>query len=364
MTAATLGLRRLAWHTEASAARDARMTGWNREKADAARFSLSTAQLVSAGPRGLRARNSPELAALARNLDVAWIEAIALLREGRPAEARSVRFRAVELTTGWADCGCGRVFQPGENLYRQCYLCNLAERSDGTVSCALCARRHSMSYGACFTCKSAGREDTAALLRSTVNRRDGFTCSMCASTEGSMQVNRIDPDGSAWAWNVQTLCTPCDLIKGKAYGPLDELARLDLMLAYAGRSTTLPDLSRFLFPDERTALRNQLDDLLGDFEPRLMPKYRNAPQARCDELDGLVTALHAFDRPSVFHVSAAEKAFDPTSHTSNSPDPAAVDLAAELPDPCKGEFMLSTGARACHNRVDHRCAGLCTGPCA
>lgn len=349
----TLGTDRLAWHATESAAQDVRMSGWNSAKAAEARRDMTAAQLFTAGPRGLRQLGHHDLAA---RLDLPWIEAIEALRAGESERAAALRRRALIEATGWDDCKCGRVFKPGERAYRTCFICSQMQNSAGRPSCAICGRRHSTSFGSCFLCKSYGLEDQAIHIRSVTSRRDAFTCAMCGGTEGAMEVDHILPvgplGGSAQPWNVQVLCTLCQIQKGKRYGPLDELARLELMLLYDTH------LSQFLFADEQDALRRDLDDTLGGylFSPSaILPKYNHRPP-ECDELEGLLAVIHAFDRPPTTHITHDEPAGADLSSPTATSTPA--------PDACKGEVILSTGARPCRNRADFAVGILCPGPCA
>ena len=282
---------RLSWHEEEAAARDVRFAGWASKKADAARAAVTKEQII---------------------------DAFLAIRENQPnLDPQEAHRQAEILATGWATCECSRVFQPGERKYTQCFHCNQHSSASGPLTCVICQRRHKASFGACFDCKTKGREDQARFIRMVVLVRDRFTCQMCGkdgrdvevaytddeeANEGvALQVDHIDPEGSAWWWNVQTLCTPCDLIKGKQYGPLDELAKIELMLAYRTY------LSKYLDANETLKLDAAWRETLGyDFTaPAPMPDKQHLIEGRrygtCDEIEGLLTVLHAFDSPEVSH---------------------------------------------------------------
>lgn len=286
-----LGARRLQAHEEAAGQRDQRMTGWNRRKSAEWHRGLSPAEWLTLGPRGFRQNGMPEIA---EQLDLAWIHAIALLREGRPEEALAVRKAAIIRVTTWAQCACGRPYQPGERGYRQCYACSQASYAEGSTACAICQRRHSMKYPCCKACTEGGREDVASLLRSVVLRRDGWACAACGTDEGQMDVHHINPQGSAWAWNCEVLCVPCWIVfrASGQYNDLDELHWLDRALAYDSY------LHEYLREDERVVLREQLRAELGsDFRSR--PPRQPYAKGECHAIDGLVNVLDAFGRDGV-----------------------------------------------------------------
>lgn len=352
-----LGVRRLAWHTEESEARDVRMSSWNGQKATKARRGMSSSQIITKGPKGLRAAGHDALAA---QLDEAWGLSALAIDEAEFGKAIAIRRRAVMVAVEWSDCECGRVFKPitGDREYRSCFHCSQLQNSSGRPSCALCSRRHSASYGACFACKANGLEDLAAHIRSVTTRRDAFTCAMCHGTEGSIEVDHILPvggmhGGSADPWNVQVLCTSCQITKGKQYGPLDELARLELMQAYSSY------LAPFLFPDQRVKLTIDLEATLGG-DMRGAPRRDEATLAKTitganlgevEALDGILNVSFMF----------GAKILSQTARPVS--EKAAPAVNTSLPDPCRGEVVLSTGSRPCRNRTDYKVVSLCMEGC-
>lgn len=244
---------RLEFHEEQAQARDVRFTGFTARKAAEWRHEV---QAWYHGPR-----------------DAETLEALKLAR--------------------WAKCGCGRSYQPGERDYRQCYTCSQASYADGSTACAICQRRHSMSFPCCRACQTLGNEDTATLLRSIVMRRDGYACNACGETEGQLDVHHIDPQGSAWQWNLEILCTPCWITfnASKKFGSLDELVWLERAEAYNSY------LREFLDVEESRELREQLEATLGsDFvsKPSRLVRY-----GKCDPLDGMLNVLDGFGRQGI-----------------------------------------------------------------
>lgn len=236
---------RIQWHEEAAASRDARFSGYGNRKAAVWRAELEAYLSSGHGDLGdIKARR-------------------------------------------WEDCRCGRVFQPGERGYLQCYTCSQASYAEGSTACAICQRRHSMAFPCCKSCQTAGREDMASLLRSVVLRRDGFACNACGEFEGQLDVHHINPDGSAWAWNCEVLCTGCWLTFGKQYGPLDELVWLDRATAYSTY------LAEYLTDDEKDELQYQLRATLGgDFVGK--PPRHPYGVDKVDEIEGLMNCLQKF----------------------------------------------------------------------
>lgn len=260
MSTRSLSDRRLAWHSEQAAARDARFTRWNSEK----------------------------LAAWKVELD-AWLE------------GRDPRTLSEIKAAAWSLCECGRPFQRTDRFYRQCFTCNQVSYADGSVVCVICGiRRHATTYPTCAPCKPY--EEAAQFLRPMVLVRDHFSCGLCGTDEGSMQIDHIEPGGSAFPWNLMVLCTTCDLIKGKQYGPLDELAKLELMEAY------LTYLSCFLDDADRTILRQQyVETLGGDLsgpDPHVLADRRieGRRYGTCDDIDGMLTVARMFKPTEVSHV--------------------------------------------------------------
>lgn len=307
-----LGLQRLAWHEAEAAARDERFTGWASAKALAA-----------------------------------W--------NGNSIHAFTDRALVVAVT-GWDECSCGRPFQPippksPDRWYATCFRCNQISYADGVVTCIFCQRRHGSAYPTCASCKTKvpNAEDEAAHKRSVIMRRDAFACSMCGTEEGSMQVDRIDPGTSAFWWDLQTLCTDCQLVKGKQYGPLDELARIELMLAYDGR------LAEFLFPDERVNLKIQMDEVLRAVEhPATMKAWLYG--ACEDDLEGMLDIARAFRPTDTSHMDKS------VSLVQIQEKIAEHDLP--LTELCHGEVLLSTGRRPCRNKISPKYGSICTpGPC-
>ena len=245
-----LGSLRAAWHAEQAEQRDLSFSAWGSRKAAAWRRDLQAYLNIGKGD-----------------------------------------FEALKAER-WAVCGCGRDFKPGPNHYRQCFTCSNVQRADGTVVCAICGvRRHDGKWPTCAPCKPY--EEAAQFLRPMVLVRDHFVCQMCGIDEGSMQLDHIDPEGSAWPWNVQTLCTACDLTKGKQYGALDELARLELILAYESY------LSCFLTNEERTILRQQRNETLGSDMRAPKPRWRAVDYGETDEISGMLNLLDGFGRDGI-----------------------------------------------------------------
>jgi hypothetical protein len=243
---------RLQYHEEAAASRDQRFTGYGRRK-------------MSAWSAEVRA----------------WYDG-----DCDPEVREHLKL------TRWAECGCGRPFQPGERNYGQCYTCNQTSYADGSTACAICQRRHSMAFPCCKICQTNGMEETATPLRSLVLRRDGYACRICETSEGQLDVHHIDPAGSAWQWNVEILCVPCWVTfnASRAFGPLDELAWLELAGAYDSY------LNEYLNDDERVMLRQQLHETLGsDF--RAKPPRNQWGQ--CEEVQGMLNVLDAFGREGI-----------------------------------------------------------------
>lgn len=346
-----LGEQRLAYHQAETEIRDARFAKMAIDKSEAARCGLTTAQLVALGPKGLLDRaaaigargranrvravdvtygedgsgkrffggvnraqyaagkRSEELAEKLTELAEALIRPfVAAIKNPDLAAAEADRHRAVIALCGWDDCaGCGNAFQPGEREYKQCFKCNQVESADGRVKCAICGKPHAMKFGACFICKADGREEAAAWLRSVVTRRDHFTCQMCGVGDGQLQVDHIRPcalSGDASPWNLQTLCTWCNILKGARYGNLDEQAKFHLMDAY------MTYLNDFLTREEDTALRAEYrsmlqgDDLVNggliDMKGRIAPKFASpVDYGTCEEVEGLVNVLDCFGRDGV-----------------------------------------------------------------
>lgn len=240
---------RLAFHEEMAVQRDQRFTGWNNRKVEEWRREVAK---WHAGDRDDLTREA--------------------LKKNR-----------------WAKCECGRMFQPGERDYQQCFVTNQASYAEGSTACVICQRRHSQKYPCCKICTEAGREDLSSLLRSVVLRRDGFACATCGTDEGQLDVHHIKPDGSAWAWNLEILCVACWLTMrtSKAYGPLDELQWLDRALAYSTY------LAEYLDSSERTMLDEQLRETLGS-------DMQGKPcRDRESEVRGLVNVLNCFGREGI-----------------------------------------------------------------
>lgn len=343
-----LGLRRLAYHQAEAASRDAMFAKMAIDKSTAARGALSIAEMVRLGPTGLNRRGinllgegewlcrrgyrgvvDPDgyerlegsgsrdyaegsrlkragstLCELAMEMADGWS---AIEAKDDLAAAEIDRRRQAIKACGWDDCGCGAAFQPGERQYRRCFKCNQIESAEGRVRCAICSAPHSMKFGACFNCKNAGREEAAIWLRSVVTRRDHFVCQMCGTDEGQLQVDHIRPcalSGDARPWNLQALCTWCNILKGARFGPLDEMAKVELMNAYR---TYLAD---FLDSDERKALAVEYEMVLcgedrqngGWHDMAVRPMARFAvPEDHgvCDEIEGMMTVLAVFGREGI-----------------------------------------------------------------
>lgn len=133
------------------------------------------------------------------------------------------------------ECDCGRGSYQ-KCLYRSCYECFLDRRSH-YIMCILCGRWHSPEFDTCFKCKpqTHGRDDAAAALRWLILWRDGFTCRYCGIHQGEeqvdprrgpvyaeMHVDHIVPcaaGGTADEWNLQVLCSVCNISKGSAWWP-------------------------------------------------------------------------------------------------------------------------------------------------
>lgn len=258
-----LGILRLQWHEEASESRDARFEGWNAKKVTAW---------------------NAELESFLQNGDGNLEDIVA--RRWRPCPT------------------CHRHFQPvgPRGTYNSCFSCNQVARMDGAALCVICQRTHGTAYPCCKFCETAGREDMAAFLRSLVLRRDAFACwASCGTTEGSMQIKHVDPEGSAWQWNLTTTCSSCAIVQGKTYGPLDELVKLQLMTAYATY------LNCYLTPEEDAVLRVQLKETLGGDYTGPPPLDRAvlaqmigaANLGVCDEIEGLMNCLQGFGRTGI-----------------------------------------------------------------
>lgn len=257
-----LGILRLQWHEEASESRDARFEGWNAKKVTAW---------------------NAELESFLQNGDGDLADIVA--RRWRPCPS------------------CHRHFQPvgPRGTYDSCFSCNQVARMDGAALCVICQRTHGTAYPCCKFCETAGREDMAAFLRSLVLRRGHFRCAICDTEDGSMQVKHINPEGSAWQWNLEILCSPCAIVKNKAYGPLDELAWLDMATAY---STYLAD---YLDGTEQATLYVQLKETLGHDYAGPPPLDRavlaqmitGANLGVCDEIEGMMTVLAVFGREGI-----------------------------------------------------------------
>src|ERR1700761_5663385 len=273
-----LGLRRQEWHQARTAEHDAMFAKIAVDKSAAARGGLTITQMVALGPQGL-VREADRRKARGQRLCASGFEetvdpdgykrltnadrskyaegkrelreasqlmdlAITMVDGWKCANAmddldaaEATRRRAAVMACGWGDCpGWRRAFQPGERMFSQCFKCNQVESAEGRVRCVFCSKPHAMKFATCAQCKNIeGRDEAAPFLRSMVTRRDGFQCQMCGDEEAQLQVDHILPcafGGTAVVWNLQTLCTWCNILKGARFGPLDELARIDLMVAY------------------------------------------------------------------------------------------------------------------------------------
>ena len=232
------------------------------------------------------------------------------LREHQALTTRAARLRAGEKPLDeWAVCRCGAAFQPGERGYTLCWGCSSKDWYSSSYSCIFCDRRHSMSYPLCFVCKQERTEDGKALhteddarfLRLMIMRRDHYTCQMCGADGASvveededgnsvgteLQVDKIIPaalGGTADPWNMQTLCSGCQKLKGRNCEKLDEREYWTLVHAYW---TYLYD---YLMPDEKARLAEVEPDWVSeqiDFGHR--PTWRTDDE--CDEREGLLNVI-------------------------------------------------------------------------
>lgn len=184
------------------------------------------------------------------------------------------------------DCGRGRYRRC---KHRSCYECYLDRLSDFR-RCLYCGRWHNPEFDACFTCRpeTRGRDDPARALRQLVLWRDQYACRYCGAVEGDMQLDprmvraaclprcRIDhkhrmcdddgmrhtllhvdhiipcaAGGQADEWNLQVLCSVCNIAKGATWYPgcRHDKARSELCRGYfliAKSYFPEPDRSRFL----------------------------------------------------------------------------------------------------------------------
>lgn len=229
------------------------------------------------------------------------------IREAKALETRAARLRAGEKPLDeWAVCRCGSAFQPGERGYTMCYGCSSKDWYSSSYSCIFCDRRHSMSYPLCFVCKQEQSEDEARFIRLMIMQRDSYVCQMCGADGASvleededgnsvgteLQVDKIIPaahGGTSDPWNLQTLCSACQKVKGKNCEKLDEREHWKLVNAYW---TYLYD---YLMPDEKARLAEvEPDDLGGeqiDFGRR--PAWRTNDS--CDEREGLLNVISMLD---------------------------------------------------------------------
>lgn len=215
-----------------------------------------------------------------------------LLREADAMKARATALRAGQRPLDeWMTCRCGGAFQPGERGYTLCWNCSSKGWIGTSFACVFCDRRHSMSYPTCFSCKQLWSEDDARFVRLMVNRRDNYVCAMCGidsmETGAELQVDHVIPieiGGTNDVWNLQTLCTPCEALKGKSYDKHDERAYFALVQAYAG------PLFDYLSPDEQAlllAIEPETEYEQIDFGH--VPPWRTDDQ--CSERDGLLNVV-------------------------------------------------------------------------
>jgi 5-methylcytosine-specific restriction endonuclease McrA len=155
-----------------------------------------------------------------------------------------------------SECSCGRGSYPSCK-YRSCYEC-FKDRLADLAKCILCGRWHSRDFDTCFKCRpqTRGRDDAAKALRQLILWRDQFTCQYCGAIEGELRVDdrlsrqrcrtdcalththRIKDDdglrhtqlqvdhivpcahgGRAVEWNLQVLCSVCNIAKGAFWHP-------------------------------------------------------------------------------------------------------------------------------------------------
>lgn len=223
----------------------------------------------------------------------------ALKRAGRLLrEEYSMFERAAALRRGekpldeWAVCRCGSAFAPGVRAYTMCYTCSSKDWIATSFACVFCDRRHSMSYPTCFSCKQLYSEDDARFVRLMVNRRDNYTCQICGidamETGAELQVDHINPEGGNWPWNLQTLCTGCEAMKGKNYEKHDERAYFALVQMY------LTYLFDYLTPEEQAALlaiEPDTDHEQIDFARRQTWMEADSFIGRCKDCDGLMNVI-------------------------------------------------------------------------
>lgn len=163
--------------------------------------------------------------------------------------------------SGTALCGCGQDWYDGDK-YASCYSCFL-ERRHGYVSCVLCGRWHSPAYDVCYRCAptlTVERKEAARALRQYVLWRDDYRCQRCGERGADLQIDHIKPcreGGDASPWNLQTLCSECNRIKGGAWSPIGRWARRrrELLGAY------FFDWRRWLTADQRASLRRAVEEL-------------------------------------------------------------------------------------------------------
>lgn len=273
----------------------------------------------------------------------------AMLRAGRllrRSQALDLRAAALERNEApldeWEVCRCGGAYQPGPRGYTQCYQCSSAEYWQSSLSCVFCAKRHSMSFKACFDCSSRGLEDRAAALRLMVTVRDRFTCALCGidgSEDGaSLQIDHILPisqGGTSDPWNLQVVCGTCQGYKQDRFGPLDEIEFWRQVQMYIG------GLGEYLAADEMRRLLALRPDVGREISTTRIP-VPWADHGVCGEQEGILNIMAEFE----VQVEAPE-----------------TKRRIEGTDPCKGEVILSDGTLPCTNKTDYAWGILCEGPC-
>jgi hypothetical protein len=121
-----------------------------------------------------------------------------------------------------------------------------------------------------------------------VMQRDHYVCQMCGvdamETGAELQVDRINPELPSDPWNLQTLDSDCQKVKGKSFEKMDEREYWKLVNAYW---TYLYD---YLSPEDVARLSAVEPDYVSeqiDFGHR--PTWRTDDE--CDEREGLLNVI-------------------------------------------------------------------------